>query len=1787
MLKKILSTILSISVIAGSTVVIMPQNQTEAATTKRQTREVEHLDRGLVAVRIEGGVYLSWRWLGTEADSTKYDIYRNGVKIVSGLNNTNYTDDEGFETDAYQVVISGQSVKDEKEATVWSNNYFEVPIDKPTPDPANTKAGTNYTYSANDASVADLDGDGEYEIIIKWDPSNSKDNMLKGYTGNVYLDAYKLNGTKLWRIDMGVNIRAGAHYTQFIVYDFDGDGKAEMAVRTAPGSKDGKGNYVTDKGKDLLTFDNKKDYRNSEGSAVSAPDYLTMFNGETGEAMRTINYYAQRGSKGDWGSSDLGNYSDRFLAGMAYLDGVHPSLLMCRGYYFRASMAAYNWNGTDFELVWKRDDKTGGMASQGAHSLSVADMDNDGYDEVIYGSCIVDHDGSILNRTGHGHGDALHVSDFNNDGYQEVFSTHEGQSANWGAELRKWDGTIIKAIGRSTDVGRGVMDNVIASKSYSEFWSVADGNMYNDKGEKILGGRINEMNFTSWWDGDLTREILDKNRIVKYDIVDDKLTSERLLTMAGVHSNNSTKATPSLSADILGDWREEVIMPSSDDRKLKIYTTTIPTEHKIPTLMHDTQYRCAIAWQNVGYNQPPHPSFYIGEEVQSYPKPDVKFAADNLVKNTEQTQDEELVPVIDNETFDNPNMSEWSGTVTEDEAPYKKVLSLTGTKTKNLTYSSGVNSVQLDFLWKPENTGSSVGVIDENGKNIFTVTKPTGSLTYKAGNGEEKTVDSALSKNDWYSVSMTIDTTAKLVNCTIKDYSTVGGTSKSIYGASFADNGGTKVAAIKTINNCKMDNVSFSEIKYNVAMALATINIKNNSAALENADVTLNGVTLTTSSDGKIVMMLRDKTDYDITVTKPGYKTFKGTISMNGAVNKDINVENGVENNIYVSYIDSEGNDLKTKELAGKALDNTTYTVPDEKLSDIDVNGVTYEFDADTTSDTTVAVDGSTTVELVYKKKNTPIKEDINPIRINFGKNSLGKSYWTSDVEPEYLTTDYNVNYGLFGNIGTKDISINLPKSLGKSYIIEYDMVVNNIDEGNIFSMVPYSGTTAGTPVGFYSDGSGLPLVTGSGSSPKYLSYTNSEYRSSDNVKGYLMHIAIMGNNNEMRVTMTNKDLNDTVFVKNVSYTITSGVGTSKNIDKIVFKRVRGDGNCTVGFGEFKAYTIGGPTSSSYIYGDKITMSIPEEISIAPITCVHSIDAGGTTVDLKKGLSYELVDSSGVAVPENKIKLDSSAGKLTVSGNANEGEYTAYIKFNGNVFKQVPIKVVSSKRVNIWTEDFEGSSHQFTKTSGTDYWQADKATKNNVSGKIYAVGADSGSQSSKINIEKYSDVAVDFNFRLDGCADGKTSYISLTGAANNAKTLSSSVSQILTIKATAGGGNGYFNSGSITVNGASIKNANIHNGSDNAESGGINLKRDTTGWLHIYAKPNFETQKVVVYITRVSDGSVIYSGELDFINKCDSLRYIYMSDGALYGATYIDNISVTGIETESIVESPKPTTPTETPSVTPTEEPSKTPTPTINPQLNAELSIDKNETTLKYEDSSITGNVKATVKGENISGTKAKAFIAIYYDKLLLNVWAEDMELENGENEIVINDIAIKDVSENNLMLRVFLWDRNTMIPLTYCAEKEITAEIIDENSILFDLKNVVSEKTIMNTVDGGAIQYNGLNIVSNSEYDYIDNTVGMHFNGKSVTGDTPNRYISYTPEKDGTLTITAKRSYSNGALYSTTSSDLTGGKAIANLSNNADWNDGTIEVTSGTTYYLYCVGSGMKISKIKFTALN
>lgn len=661
MLKK-LTAFLTAAVMVTSVASIPVLTSYADTNSTTEKRVMEKLDRGTVAVKTNDGVYLSWRLLGTESLTNQaFDIYRDSEKIyTTGEHDaTCYTDSKGTADNKYTVVPKGEAIDKTEAVDVWTTNttykgrsvaYKDIAFK--VPDGGKTPKDEEYTYTANDMSVGDLDGDGEYEYIVKWDPSNSKDNSVKGYTGNVYLDAYELDGTLLWRIDLGVNIRAGAHYTQYMVYDFDGDGKSEVILKTAPGSKDGEGNYVSKAGKNITKGDDKKDYRNSSGLLMGkdgGPEYLTVFNGETGAAMQTVDFDPPRSilTSSEWGDS-YANRSERYLAAVAYLDGVHPSVVMTRGYYTYVYAAAYTWDGTDLKEQWLSTntptEENGGtgctvkyadgtsknntnktLYAQGAHSVSVADVDNDGYDEIIFGSAVLDHDGTVLTYDGRGHGDAEHVSDFDNDGKQEIFMAHEAGKHNdkiipYAVDIKRYNGDIMLQAAQG-DIGRGIMDNVddeyaLSSGNLSLFWSVAADGIYNQAGEKV--GNIpntngsNMENFAVYWDGDLGRELLDGNKLVKYSI---KSGTERIYydsknsTLPG-SINNSTKSNACLTADLFGDWREEIVLRYGDG--VRIYFSTILTDYRLTTLMHDSQYRCAIAWQNVGYNQPPHTSYYIG-----------------------------------------------------------------------------------------------------------------------------------------------------------------------------------------------------------------------------------------------------------------------------------------------------------------------------------------------------------------------------------------------------------------------------------------------------------------------------------------------------------------------------------------------------------------------------------------------------------------------------------------------------------------------------------------------------------------------------------------------------------------------------------------------------------------------------------------------------------------------------------------------------------------------------------------------------------------------------------------------------------------------------------------------------------------------------------------------------------------------------------------------------------------------------------------------------------------------
>lgn len=584
----------------------------EAATA----RQVEDLDRGLVSVHVDSGNLVSWRWLGTDPDTVSFNVYRAGTKVNSTpvTGSTNYFHPGAPAQADYTVraIVNGVEQGDSAHAVQLRTGYRDVPISPPaggtTPD------GVAYTYEANDASVGDLDGDGALEFVLKWQPTNAKDNSQSGYTGNTVVDGIKLDGTRLWRIDLGRNIRSGAHYTQFQVYDYDGDGRAEVAMKTADGTRDGTGAVIGSSG---------ADHRNSGGYVLAGPEYLTMFDGRTGRAMQSVDYVPARGTVSSWGDS-YGNRVDRFLAGTAYLDGARPSLIMARGYYTRTVIAAWDWRGGAFTRRWTFDtnssSNTGrGYDGQGSHSLSVGDVDDDGRDEIVYGAMAVDDNGAGLWTTRTGHGDAQHLGDLDaSTAGLEYFKVSESASQPSELSINPASGAVRWQLAACCDNGRGVAGDIYAGNAGPEMWSASDSSI-RDRAGAAKGREPSSVNFLSWWDGDPVRELLDGTRIDKYGTSGDT----RLLTGSGVSSNNGTKATPALSGDILGDWREEVVWRTGDNTALRIYSTSVETSRKITTLLHDPMYRTGLAWQNTAYNQPPHTGFFIGDGMPTPPRPTV------------------------------------------------------------------------------------------------------------------------------------------------------------------------------------------------------------------------------------------------------------------------------------------------------------------------------------------------------------------------------------------------------------------------------------------------------------------------------------------------------------------------------------------------------------------------------------------------------------------------------------------------------------------------------------------------------------------------------------------------------------------------------------------------------------------------------------------------------------------------------------------------------------------------------------------------------------------------------------------------------------------------------------------------------------------------------------------------------------------------------------------------------------------------------------------------------------
>jgi len=628
----------------------------------------EKLNRHVMAVpqSASGSNYLvSWRMLDTDDDYTTFDVIKNGTVIASDINNsTNYLETKGSKTAKYQIVTkhNGEVVSTTEPITPWQDVYATMTLDRPSDVTFHDKTNN---YSPNDCSVADADGDGNLELLVKWEPSYPADNSQGGFTGPTFFDCYKiieadgkLTAQKLWRIDMGHNIRSGPHYIPFLFYDFDGDGKAELIVKTGPGTIDGTGRYVSDAADEnaIRSVDNTKEYLNGGGQVMYGPEFLTVFNGETGSAVHTVYYNPNRGcfvggspeGRFDIWGDDYGNRSERYLATVAHLDAsqpTHASAVMCRGYYTRSYLWAVDFNGEKLSTRWRhaslsnktvlthdsqgnKDVRTYTKAtyagtthctaySQGNHNISVADVDGDGMDEIIYGSAAIDHDGTLLWSTGLNHGDAIHVGDLMPDRPGlEVFQIHEDPP--FGMHIcDAATGELLIHMTGDGDTARGIAADFTPERGY-EFCYFGDGNMYNAPTGAIVGG-ASAQNFRIYWDGDIYDEILnDKGGghnqpfLEKYNggglVVDGK----RLFEHGYTTSCNGTKTSPCLQADIFGDWREELIFfNGSDKTTINIFSTALKTEARVPCLMFDHVYRMGIAWQNVGYNQPPHLGYYL------------------------------------------------------------------------------------------------------------------------------------------------------------------------------------------------------------------------------------------------------------------------------------------------------------------------------------------------------------------------------------------------------------------------------------------------------------------------------------------------------------------------------------------------------------------------------------------------------------------------------------------------------------------------------------------------------------------------------------------------------------------------------------------------------------------------------------------------------------------------------------------------------------------------------------------------------------------------------------------------------------------------------------------------------------------------------------------------------------------------------------------------------------------------------------------------------------------------
>ncbi len=578
-------------------------------------RKMEYLDRGLVALELKNGVYLSWRMLGTDDPDIGFNIYKNG-NLINGepiTTSTNHVDYNGTVSDMYYIetILANGEVEKSKEVSVWEEQYAtenpgkpNLPFKRiPLPEPPYME-GVNFT--PGEMSVGDLNGDGQYELVFEWEPD----------TGiNPFLEAIDLDGNSLWRIEGGPNTNKGK--LNFLVYDLDLDGKAEVTMITGPGTKDGTGNHLSNG--PAATDDNNLVIERNSGRLMGDPAYITVFNGGTGKELTTTTFWPPIGPIEDheetWGD-DYGHRASSLKGAVLNIKDLGPVVVYARGIYTRIAMAAFHWDGQQLNEQWKFDSNdpgNEGYAGQGNHSVSVGDVDNDGSDELMYGAMAIDHDGTGLYTTERGHGDADHLADHLPDRPGlEFFQPHE--NSTYGITMRDAaTGEIIWEYLDESDVGRAWAADVDPDYRGSEVVAIGFPN-YDPNGNEIPTN-YNAYNQPIYFDGDVQRE-----RRGGASINGDT----RLLTgwYYGASTIHGSKNDANLIADILGDWREEMVIRNGNNQELLLFSTWIPTGHKNYTLMHDPVYRLNIVVQNVGYNQPAHVGYYFADGA---PAPDIEL----------------------------------------------------------------------------------------------------------------------------------------------------------------------------------------------------------------------------------------------------------------------------------------------------------------------------------------------------------------------------------------------------------------------------------------------------------------------------------------------------------------------------------------------------------------------------------------------------------------------------------------------------------------------------------------------------------------------------------------------------------------------------------------------------------------------------------------------------------------------------------------------------------------------------------------------------------------------------------------------------------------------------------------------------------------------------------------------------------------------------------------------------------------------------------------------------------